>query len=81
MRRDAETHAAAGRYRGPALPIPVTVVAPSWSLAAYADDPVAMWQGIGSPVRVHVVPGVERMMLREPVVAEVARIMMADPPA
>jgi hypothetical protein len=32
-------------------------------------------------VNVHVVPGVERMMLREPVVAEVARIIASDLPS
>jgi hypothetical protein len=72
---------AVGRYRGPALPIPVTLILPSWSLAAYTADPIELWEGIGTSVDVHVVPGVERMMLREPVVADVARIMARDPSA
>jgi thioesterase domain-containing protein/acyl carrier protein len=80
-RRNATMHPAVGRYRGPALPIPVTLILPAWSLATYADDPVALWEGAGSRVEVRVVPGVERMMLREPVVTEVARILATDPPA
>jgi thioesterase domain-containing protein/acyl carrier protein len=80
-RRDARLRPSVGRYRGPALPIPVTLILPAWSLDAYAADPVALWAGVGSVVDVHVVPGVERMLLREPVVSEVARIMAGDPPS
>jgi thioesterase domain-containing protein/acyl carrier protein len=80
--RDASRlRAATGRYRGPGLPLPVTLILPSCSLAAYARDAAAVWAGVGSHVDVHVVPGVDRMLLHEPVVAEVARIMAVDPPA
>jgi amino acid adenylation domain-containing protein len=79
--RNARLRPAVGRYRGPAVPIPVTLILPAWSLSAYCDDPVRMWARVGSRVSVHVVPGVERMMLREPVVAEVARIIARDLPA
>lgn len=56
-----------GRDRGLVLPLPVSVVLPPWSLAAYRTDPEALWAGIGSTVEVQVVPGVDRMMPREPV--------------
>jgi hypothetical protein len=77
--RDSAMHAFTGQYRGPALDLPVTVILPSWRLADYCTDPAALWAGVGSSVDVHVVPGVERLMLREPVVAAVARIMASDP--
>lgn len=64
-----------GRYLGPALGLPVTVVLPTWSLATYCEDPVGLWAGIGSPVIVRTVPGIERMMLRQPVVTQVAALM------
>jgi thioesterase domain-containing protein len=80
-RRNALMRPAIGRYRGPALPIPVTLILPSWSVGSYTDDPVDLWQGVGSRVTVRLVPGVERMMLREPVVADVARLIATDPPA
>jgi thioesterase domain-containing protein len=78
-RRNALTLADVGHYRGPALAVPVTVILPSWSLSSYADDPRSLWAGIGSDVDVQVVPGVERMMLSEPVVSAVAKIMTSDP--
>jgi thioesterase domain-containing protein len=78
-RRNARMLADAGHYRGPALDVPVTVILPSWSLSSYWDDPRGLWAGIGSDVDVRVVPGVERMMLDEPIVSVVAEIMTADP--
>jgi hypothetical protein len=77
--RDAEMPPASGRYRGPALAIPVTLILPARSAAAYSDDPVATFAAVAPSVAVHVVPGVERMLLREPVVSDVARLMAADP--
>jgi thioesterase domain-containing protein len=64
-----------GRYLGGPLSLPVTLVLPSWSVASYCDDPVGMWQGIGSQVETLTVPGVERMMLSRPVVGQVAAML------
>ncbi|MFN8518993.1 MAG: AMP-binding protein [Chloroflexota bacterium] len=78
-RRDAETPPASGRYRGPALALPVALILPARSAAAYTDDPGSTFADVARSVAVHVVPGVERMLLREPVVSEVARLMAIDP--
>lgn len=80
-RKNASMPIARGRYHGPALELPVSLILPSWSLATYWADPRVLWERIGSTVDIHLVPGVERMMMREPVVASVARIMMRDPGA
>jgi thioesterase domain-containing protein len=79
--KDVSAIAVHGRYLGPALPLPMTLILPSWSSASYGDDPEATWQSIGSSVAIHLVPGVGRMMLAEPVVARVAEIMASDPGA
>lgn len=74
-RRDASMLPMTGRYIGSALGVPVTLVLPRWSLATYCDDPIEMWRGIGSHVETHIVPGVERMMLSQPVVGRVAAVL------
>ncbi|MEZ4596500.1 MAG: hypothetical protein R3C32_06445 [Chloroflexota bacterium] len=76
--RDDAVTSLTGQYRGPALDLPVTVILPSWRLADYCTDPVALWARVGSTVDVHVVAGVERMMLSEPMVADVARVIASD---
>lgn len=78
-RRASAIHPFAGQYRGPALDLPVTVILSSWRLTTYCTDPVALWAGIGSTVDVHVIPGVGRMMLSEPMVGSVAAIMTRSP--
>jgi len=79
-RRTAAAWASFGQYRGEPLAVPVTLVLPSWSLASYWTDPSSLWRDIGTSVNVYTVPGVERMMLSEPVVSEVAEILTRDDP-
>jgi thioesterase domain-containing protein/acyl carrier protein len=76
--RDAQVLAVHGRYSGPPLRLPVTLILPAWSLATYCSDPAAMWRALGSEVRVHLVPGVERMMVRDPIASRVAALMTGD---
>ena len=77
--RDAATHAVHGHYEGPALDLPVTIIVPGWSAAAYCEDPLALWTAMGPRAATHVLPGIERMMVNEPVVAKVAQLMGLDP--
>lgn len=50
----------------------VTLILAQASTARYTSDPGRDWAALGSDVRVHLVPGSDRDMLREPVVSMVA---------